>query len=134
MTGRPGIPGAAFLKHIVPHISLNRVHVCGIIISGDNMLITTVIKKEARRNDQMIKEYQTMIDKLPKGSLICRKGEYYYLKYREKGTIVDKYIGKNDSVVDDIRNKLELRRHCSEMLSELKREKIAINAILEKIT
>ena len=45
------------------------------------MLIGQVIKNESERNEQMIHEYESLISELPKGSLICRKNEYYYLKY-----------------------------------------------------
>lgn len=33
----------------------------------------------------------SLLSNLPRGSLICRKKEYYYLKYRENGKIYDKY-------------------------------------------
>ena len=48
------------------------------------MLINSVVKNEAIRNKQMIEQYEEMIKDLPRGSLICRKNEYYYLKYRGK--------------------------------------------------
>ena len=95
------------------------------------MLINTVIQNEADRNEQMIRDYEALIIELPKGSLICRKNEYYYLKYRDNGNICDKYIGKDEAVVADVRRKLELRRHYTEMLSALKREQKAIHKILE---
>ena len=95
------------------------------------MMINAVIQNEADRNEQMIRDYEALIVELPKGSLICRKNEYYYLKYREKGKICDKYIGKDDAVVDDVPRKLELRRHYMEMLSALKQEQKAIHKIQE---
>lgn len=58
------------------------------------MLIKSVIQNEAIRNEQMILEYEVLLSELPKSSLICRKNEYYYLKYREKGKVCEKYIGK----------------------------------------
>lgn len=95
------------------------------------MLIGTVIQNEAARNEQMIREYESLIADLPKGSLICRKDEYYYLKYRDNGKVCDKYIGKDEKVVADVRSKLDLRRHYEKMLSALKREQKAIDKILE---
>lgn len=72
-----------------------------------------------------------MLDKLPKGSLICRKNEYYYLKYRKNGKVCDDYIGKDVDIVNDIREKLEQRKHCEKMLSALKKEQKTINKMLE---
>lgn len=95
------------------------------------MLIDTVVRSEAIRNEQMILEYEALLAELPKGSLICRKNEYYYLKYREDGKLHDKYIGKDADVVADLKSKLERRKHYTEMLDALKREQKAIHKILE---
>ena len=97
------------------------------------MLINTVIKNEATRNEQMILDYELLLASLPKGSLICRKKVYYYLKYRENGKVCDKYIGKDEKVIADIRSKLELRQHYSEMLSALKQEQKAIKRVMEEL-
>ena len=95
------------------------------------MLIHSVVQKEEERNKQMILEYERRILELPKGSIVCRKNEYYYLKYREGGKIHDKYIGKDITIVEEVRNKLVLRRHYVKMLSALKKEQKAIHKILE---
>lgn len=95
------------------------------------MLIHMVIKQEAERNEKMIRDYEALLAKLPRGSLICRKNGYYYLKFRENGKVCDKYIGKNDELVSDLRSKLELRSHYSVMLSALKQEQRAIHKIWE---
>ena len=95
------------------------------------MLISTVIQNEANRNEQMIRDYEALIAMLPKGSLICRKNAYYYLKYRENGKVCDKYIGKGEASVADIRSKLELRRHYNDMLTALKQEQKVITKIME---
>ncbi len=92
------------------------------------MLINSVVKNEAERNGQMIAEYQRLMENLPKGSIICRKNEYYYLKYRKDGKVCDEYIGKDPT---SVKEQLELRRHYEKMLSALKREQKAINKILE---
>lgn len=98
------------------------------------MLIGSVIRNEAERNEQMIREYEALISALPKGSLICRKNEYYYLKYRENGKVCDKYIGKDAAVIAEIKQKLELRRHYAEMLDTLKREQKTIKRLLEGLS
>jgi len=59
------------------------------------VIINSVLKNEAVRNNEMIQQYEQLISTLPKGSLICRNNEYYYLKYRKNGKVCDDYIGKN---------------------------------------
>lgn len=97
------------------------------------MLITTVVQNEADRNQKMIDAYRALLAELPKGSLICRK-DYWYLKYREGGKVCDKYIGKDPVVVEDLRGKLEQRRHCVQMLARLEKEQKTIQKVLEAIT
>ena len=94
------------------------------------MLITSILNNEAKRNEQMILEYQQLLETLPKGSLICRKN-YYYLKYRKDGKIIDEYIGKDGPTVDELRNKLELRKHYSLMLNLLQSEMKTIKKITQ---
>ncbi len=95
------------------------------------MIINSVIRNEALRNNQMIKQYEELISKLPKGALILRKNEYYYLKYRKNGKVCDEYIGKDPEKVAGIKEKLEQRKHYEKMLETLKQEQKAINKILE---
>ena len=105
---------------------------CGTIFLGDSMIINSVIKNEALRNQQMIEQYEKLIAELPKGTLILRKKEYYYLKYRdESGKVCDDYIGKDSEKIADIREKLEQRKHYETMLASLKREQKTIHKILE---
>ena len=95
------------------------------------MLINTVVKNEAVRNEQMIEEYEKLISELPKGSLICRKKEYYYLKYRKDGKVCDDYIGKDPKVVAKIQEQLKQRKHYEKMLSVLRQEQKTITKIME---
>lgn len=97
------------------------------------MLINAVIKNEAIRNAQMMEQYETLISQLPKGSLICRKNEYYYLKYRKDGKLHDEYIGKDPEIVSNVREQLQQRKHYKKMLSALKKEQKAITKILEEL-
>ena len=96
-----------------------------------NMLIDSVVKTEAERNRQMIEQYEALISELPKGSLICRKNEYYYLKYRKDGKVCDEYVGKDPAAVEELREKIERRRHYEKMLSALKLEQKKITKVLE---
>lgn len=97
------------------------------------MLIDSVVQREAARNEQMIIQYESLMDGLPKGSIACRKNGYYYLRYRKNGKLHDKYIGKDTATVDAIREKLALRKHYAEMLSALKREQKTIHKLLEEL-
>ncbi len=98
------------------------------------MLIKHIIEAEAKRNEQMIHQYEVLLKDLPRGSLICRKQEYFYLKYREAGKLHDEYIGKDPVTVSALRKKLEQRKHISQMLSALKKEQQTIQKILEDLT
>ena len=95
------------------------------------MIINTVVANEALRNNEMIQQYEKLISNLPKGSLTCRKNEYYYLKYRKNGKVCDDYIGKDKEKILQIKEKLEQRKHYEKMLSALKQEQKVINKILE---
>lgn len=97
------------------------------------MLINSIVKQEAERNEKMIRDYEDLLANLPRGSLIRRKNGYYYLKYRENGKVCDKYIGKNEELVSELRRKIELRNHCSAMLSALKQEQKVIKKIREEL-
>ena len=97
------------------------------------MIINTVIQTEVERNEAMIRDYEALIKELPKGSLICRKNRYYYLKYRKDGKIIDEYIGKDEEKVARIRELLALRQHYIIMLSELLKEQKTINKILDTL-
>ena len=95
------------------------------------MIINAVIKKEALRNVQMIQQYEQLLAELPKGTLILRKKEYYYLKYRRQGKVCDEYIGKDPVTIATIKEQLERRRHYENMLSTLKQEQKVIRKMLE---
>ena len=102
-----------------------------IIIGVGKVLIGLVGINEDRRKQKMVCEYESLLTKLPKGSVTCRKNGYYYLRYRENGKIYDKYIGKDTGEVNKIREKLILRKHYTEMLLALQKEQKAIHKILE---
>ena len=94
------------------------------------MLIEHMVRKEARRNEEMIRRYEGLMRELPKGTLVCKKTGYYYLKYRKGDKVCDEYIGKNLENVAVLREKLEERKHCEEMLKALRSEQKAILKIL----
>lgn len=97
------------------------------------MLISSVIKNEAIRNENMISEYEELISSPPKGSLICRKNVYFYLKYRKDGKVYDEYIGNDEKTVATVREQLEKRKHYENMLAALRQELKAISKIMEDL-
>ena len=101
------------------------------MLMGENMIITSVVKNEATRNSQMIEQYQKLLEGLPKGTLILRKKEYYYLKYRKDGKVCDEYIGKDPETIAKVKEQLEQRKHYEKMLSALKLEQKTITKIME---
>lgn len=107
-------------------------YLCGTIETVMEMLIQRVVRNEALRNEDMIRQYECLMEELPHGSLICRRGEYYYLKFREGGKLHDEYIGKDPKLIADIQDKLECRRHYAKMLSALKQERKVIQKMLER--
>lgn len=97
------------------------------------MLIRSIIQNEYERNAQMISEYDALIDALPKGTLVCKKNGYYYLKYRDGDKVRDKYIGKDSTIVEQVRTQIALRKHYSDMMTALLREQKAIQNIMEEL-
>ena len=88
-----------------------------------NLLINTVMQ-EKQRIVFMIEKYEEALRELPKGSLLSRRignRTYYYLKYREKGKVISKYVPSDQA--DEIRSGIEKRKHTESMLSSLKKEK-----------
>ena len=81
------------ISKVIPHISIdNYSFVWYILIEVGKLLIGSVVKNEAVRNQKMICEYESLLTKLPKGSVTCRKNGYYYLRYREDGKIYDRAL------------------------------------------
>lgn len=94
------------------------------------MLIQSIVTEELNRNLSMQKQYEQETDKLPKGSLICKK-HYYYLQYREGKKVITDYIGKDQQKINDINKKLEKRKHFESMILNLKNEQKIILKMLE---
>ena len=92
------------------------------------MIIDSVLRQEAKRNNQMIEEYEELMKGLPKGTLIVRRN-YYYLKYRDGKRVVSQYISK--SQIDEIRQQLEKRKHIEAMIKSLQEELAIANKVLE---
>lgn len=86
--------------------------------------IDIVLKKEKKRNESMLQAYMKRLFELPKGSLVIRKinrNEYCYLRYREGKKIIHKYVGTINQV-DEIKEKINERKHLIDLIEMLKRE------------
>jgi len=97
-------------------------------------LILSIIKKEKPRNEYMRKYYKEKIASLPKGVIVEKQvgnHTYYYLKYRRGSKVITDYIGKESEKADEIRMKVEKRKHFEAMLSELNKEYEMIEKMLE---
>ncbi len=95
-----------------------------------NLLINTVMQ-EKQRIMFMIEKYEEALRDLPKGSLFARRignRTYYYLKYRENGKVISKYVHSDQA--DEIRSGIEKRKHTESMLLSLKKEKKLADKIL----
>ena len=90
-----------------------------------NYYIDIVLRKEKKRNESMLQAYMKRLSELPKGSLIIRKingKEYCYLRYREGDKVIHKYAGTINQV-DDIKAKIEERKHLIDLIDMLKEER-----------
>ena len=99
-----------------------------------NLLLNTVLR-EKKRIDYMIDQYEQELENLPKGTISERKaGEktYYYLKYRESGKDVSKYI-RRDSLAR-IREQIGRRKQIETMLKSLREERAMARRILERVS
>lgn len=95
------------------------------------ILISETIEKEKKRITYMLNEYNKRLSLLPKGTLsIKQKGNknYYYLKHREGNRVISKYISNVE--IENIKNKIEERKHIEVMIKSLNKElKIANKAL-----
>lgn len=86
--------------------------------------IDIILEKEKQRNEKMQLAYSKRLSELPKGSLVIRKingKEYCYLRYREGDKVIHKYAGTINQI-DDIKSKIEERKHLIDIIDMLKEE------------
>lgn len=89
-------------------------------------IATQIIDREIERNKKMILEYENELLELPRGKLTIKKinsHSYVYLKFREGGQVITKYIGKDNCDLSDLNDKLDRRKHIEEMIRQLKSER-----------
>lgn len=96
-----------------------------------NLMISMALQ-EKQRIDYMLDKYQQALVDLPKGTISEKQvggNTYYYLKYRDGGKVVSKYITKEK--VDALRQQIERRRHIESMVRSLSEERALAEKILE---
>jgi hypothetical protein len=62
-------------------------------------VVEGVLREERDRNLEMQRVFQRELAGLPRGSLVIQKignNDYCYLKYRENGKLVSRYVGRAD--------------------------------------
>ena len=96
-----------------------------------NLMISMALQ-EKQRIDYMLDKYQQALEGLPKGTISEKQvggKTYYYLKYRDGGKVVSKYITKEN--IDSMRQQIERRRHIESMIRSLSEERALAEKILE---
>ena len=96
-----------------------------------NMIITTIMQ-EKQRIEYMRDKYLKELNHLPKGTISEKKsGEriYYYLKYRDGGKVISRYISKD--TIEEVRAQVEKRKHVEAMIKSLQEELAIANRALE---
>lgn len=59
--------------------------------------------------------------------------KYFYLAYRCDGKVISEYAGNDESVVADLKEKLERRKNIENLLKRIKNELRLMNKALEVI-
>ena len=93
-----------------------------------------MLQEEKQRNLEMQKTYAQEIEALPKGSIMTKTvsgKKYYYLRYRQGDKVKNDYIGKDESVVEEIKRDIEKRKYLQDVLKRLKLEYKQINLIVK---
>ena len=96
-------------------------------------LMIHTVQKEKERIDYMLEAYKQQLDDLPRGSVTTRtsgNNVYFYLKYRDGKKVFTDYLGKEGEKVQEIRVKLEKRRHIEAMITHLQAEQSLADKVL----
>lgn len=97
-------------------------------------LLTEAVAQEQRRIERLICQYETELSDLPKGTLIAKQikgNQYYYLQYRDGKKIVSAYIGRQGDKVEELKQKIDRRRHIQTMLKALHEEYATAQKMME---
>jgi hypothetical protein len=97
-------------------------------------VIYSMLKEEKQRNLEMQETYKQEIEALRKGSIWGKSisgRTYYYLRYRQGEKVKNDYIGKDKSVIEEIKREIEKRKYLQGVLKRLKVEYRQINLIVK---
>ena len=97
-------------------------------------VIYSMLEEEKQRNLKMQEAHKREIDALRKGSITTKTvsgKNYYYLKYRQGNKVKNDYIGKDENVVETIRQEIEKRKYLQSVLKRLKIEYRQISMIVK---
>ncbi|MEN6314948.1 MAG: hypothetical protein ABFD25_11950 [Clostridiaceae bacterium] len=98
-----------------------------------NYFFATTLR-EAKRMSALRESYEKQLASLPKGSLRLKERngrKYFYLAYRRDGKVVSEYVGNDESVVADLKERLERRKNIEKLLKSIKNELRLMNRALE---
>jgi len=88
-------------------------------------VIEKVLNKEYQRLSRLKYDYEQIINKLPKGSVILKNRKnttYYYLVFRDKEKIVFQYIGKDKNKIKDLKIKILQRKKIQLLLKGINKD------------
>ncbi|MDL2287052.1 hypothetical protein LJB90_00590 [Eubacteriales bacterium OttesenSCG-928-G02] len=98
-----------------------------------SFFVTTTMR-EAKRMTALRESYEKQLEALPKGSLRVKERngkKYFYLSYRSEGKVVSEYVGNDESVIDELKERLERRKGVEALIKGIKKELALMNKILE---
>jgi len=102
------------------------IYLSGNLKEDTMKILNGVLNEELDRLNQLKKNYEIQIVKLPKGSLIRKniKGNmYYYLNYRQGKKKIFKYIGKlPNKELENLLDKIEERRKLEKLNNQAKKD------------
>lgn len=103
---------------------------------GDGMetVIYGMLQEEKQRNLRLQDTYKQEIGALRKGSIMRRNisgKNYYYLKYRENNKVRTDYIGKDLSIIEEVRRETEKRKYLQSVLKRLQLEYKQISLLVK---
>jgi len=88
-------------------------------------LLSQIVAEEKDRIKKMISEYEQELVTLPKGTLVAKKindKQYFYLQFRKGEKIVSSYVGGKTDKIDELRERVNRRKHIKAMLKALRIE------------
>ena len=91
-------------------------------------VIFGMLQEEKQRNLEMQETYMQEIEALRKGSIMTKNvsgHNYYYLRYRQGNKVKNDYIGKDESVVEDVKREIEKRKYLHDVLKRLKLARVS---------